>query len=257
MTKEQTMKVLQEIKDDLKAKGWNVLGLFLQGSQNYGLEVFSDEYQSDIDCKAFIMPSFEDLYYNRMVSTKSDTPYGLVEIKDIRKFAELMRKSNPSYIELLFTEYKIAEDLDIFQYGQTIVDDRRAKLMRAAYGMLTQKIVALKKPFEGKLDVLAQYGYDPKQLHHIVRLYYLIRDLHDGTKAYKDILRPQGNERRFLIDIKLGKYSLEDAEVFADKYDNMAKVIVDNTVIEGTISNESIDKIDTTIMDLVEKTLHG
>ena len=43
------------LQDDL---GYEVLFIALQGSQNYGLDIYTDEYKSDIDCMAVILPSF-------------------------------------------------------------------------------------------------------------------------------------------------------------------------------------------------------
>ena len=251
--KKEILKALEVIKKQLESQGHHVLAVFLQGSQNYGLELNTDDYVSDIDAKAFIMPTFEDLYYNRFVSTTKNTPYGLVDVKDIRHWIELMKKSNPSYIELMFTEYRIIEDETFLVYAEELVQDRRAKLMRACFGMIRQKLKALKHPYPTILDKIEKYGYDPKQLHHIVRLYYIIRDLELNEKPYKEILLPQGEEKEFLLELKRGEYSLEDAELMAEEYTELAKEIVDRTPIEGTISNESINKISEIVMQMVKR----
>jgi len=251
--KEKLLEILQEIKLQLENQGHHVLAVFLQGSQNYGLELDTKDYISDIDAKAFIMPTFEDLYYNKFISTTKETKYGLVDVKDIRHWVDLLKKSNPSYIELMFTEYNIIEDNSFLVYAEDLVKERKAKLMRACFGMILQKLIALKHPYPTILEKIEKYGYDPKQLHHIVRLYYIIRDLEIGTKPYKEILLPQGEEKEFLLKIKLGEYSLKDAEIMANTYKEMAEEIVDRTPIEGTISNNSINKISGIVMDMVKK----
>jgi len=268
MTNSEIRSALRAIKLQLetpiledKSKGiagrpaFNVIAIFLQGSQNYDQASYTEEYMSDIDCKAFILPTFEDLYSNRKPYSKViEHEWGQVEVKDIRKFDKLLRKSNPSYVELLFTEFFIVKGGNSFtQYGEDLVNDRRAKIMRAAYGMLCMKHVALKKEFEGTKDRIAKWGYDPKQLHHIVRLYYLVRDLAEGTKLYSEALKPVGEEHDFLMDLKMGKYDLEEAELFAKLYDEKTKKIVDDTPIEGTISNESVNKISVDVIKLVKE----
>ena len=122
MTKEVILERLQEIKDLIESYGHKVLFIFLQGSQNYGLEIYSEEYESDIDVKVFIMPNFSDLYYNRQFSKTLETPYGLADVKDIRMFPELIKKANPTYVELLFAEYSITE-------GSVIFEDIREKIV--------------------------------------------------------------------------------------------------------------------------------
>jgi predicted nucleotidyltransferase len=254
---EKILDALKNIKKQLEDQGHHILAIFLQGSQNYGLELNTKEYISDIDAKAFIMPTFEDLYYNNFVSVTKKTEYGLVDVKDIRHWVELLKKSNPSYIELMFTQYSIIEDDSFLMYAEDLVRERKAKLMRACYGMILQKIKALKHPYPTLLDKIEKYGYDPKQLHHIIRLYYIIRDLQIGTKPYKEILLPQDKEKEFLLDLKLGKFSLKDAESMATEYGEMARKIIERTPIEGTISNNSVNKISGIVIDMVKKGILG
>lgn len=256
-SKEYIMQALQDIKKQLEDNGYDVFAVFLQGSQNYGMELHTKEYQSDIDAKAFVMPNFDDLYNNTFTSTTKKTKYGLVDIKDIRQWVELMKKSNPSYIELMFTEYKIIADESLLKYGQSIVDERIPIIMRACYGMILQKEKALKHPYPTLIKTIEKYGYDPKQLHHIVRLYYMIRDLEKGKLSFGEILKTRGVEKTFLLDIKKGNFALVEAENIAKKFITLAKDIVDRTPIEGKISNKSIYALGDDVKTLVEKNILG
>lgn len=61
---EKERKIIGRLESDynlIQHDGYNVLGVFLQGSQNYGL----DYEGSDIDTKAIIIPSFDDFVLNR------------------------------------------------------------------------------------------------------------------------------------------------------------------------------------------------
>ena len=69
----QIMQRLHEHLEYLINKGYDVVYIGLQGSQNYDLDVCDDDYKSDIDTKAIILPSFEDFVYNR-------TPISITEI---------------------------------------------------------------------------------------------------------------------------------------------------------------------------------
>jgi predicted nucleotidyltransferase len=53
---EKIMNRLQEHYDEVIKMGYEVVGVFLQGSQNYDL----DYENSDIDSKAIILPKFND-----------------------------------------------------------------------------------------------------------------------------------------------------------------------------------------------------
>ena len=95
---------LQEDFEYATSLGYTVLGVFLQGSQNYQLSYSG----SDIDTKAILIPSFEDFVLNRKpVSTtliKEDNSH--IDLKDIRLMHDCFRKQNINFIEILFTKYK-------------------------------------------------------------------------------------------------------------------------------------------------------
>lgn len=72
--------------------GDNWVGLFLQGSQNYGL----DYEGSDIDTKAIVLPTFSDFVLNaKPVSTTHIMENNEhVDFKDIRLMFDCIKKQN-------------------------------------------------------------------------------------------------------------------------------------------------------------------
>ena len=60
----------------------NIVGIFLQGSQNYGL----DTENSDIDTKLIVTPTFEDLALNKQPQSTTHVRANAehIDIKDIR-----------------------------------------------------------------------------------------------------------------------------------------------------------------------------
>ena len=54
---EHIMNRLSEHYNYAVGQGYEVVCLMLQGSQNYELDVYTDEYKSDIDTKAIVLPS--------------------------------------------------------------------------------------------------------------------------------------------------------------------------------------------------------
>ena len=80
-----------------------IVGIFLQGSQNYGL----DTMNSDVDTKLIVVPSFKDICLNRKpVSTthvRANNEH--IDFKDVRLYMETFRKQNLNFLEILFTDY--------------------------------------------------------------------------------------------------------------------------------------------------------
>ena len=62
MTREEKiMKRVKEHYDEACSLGKEVVAVFLQGSQNYELDEYSEEYMSDIDTKCIILPTLDDI----------------------------------------------------------------------------------------------------------------------------------------------------------------------------------------------------
>ena len=84
----------------LANKGYEVFGVYLQGSQNYHLAYEN----SDIDTKAIVLPSFDDIVFNRQpISTTLilETNEHL-DVKDIRLMFQNFKKQNINFLEILF-----------------------------------------------------------------------------------------------------------------------------------------------------------
>ena len=74
----------------------NIVGLFLQGSQNYGL----DYEGSDIDTKLIVVPTLKDIAMNnKPISTTyvrpSDSAH--TDLKDVRLYMETFKKANINF----------------------------------------------------------------------------------------------------------------------------------------------------------------
>jgi hypothetical protein len=82
-------------------------------------------------------------------------------------------------------------------------------------GMSMEKYVALEHPYPTIIDKIDKFGYDPKQLHHIIRINEFIRR-YINDEPYKDCLISKN--KKYLIDVKKGILSLENARELALKY---------------------------------------
>ena len=185
-----------------------ILGIFLQGSQNYGMAT----EKSDVDTKCIIIPSFEDIVFNKSpISTTHILPNDEhIDLKDIRLIFGNFRKQNINYIEILFTKYFILNP-QYKKFWNELVEEREAIAkynpyiaVKAIKGMAMDKYHALEHPYPNKAEVLAQYGFDPKQLHHLGRLYYFLYDYLYSRKTYAEMLKLKGTKKYDLLDIKCG-----------------------------------------------------
>lgn len=185
---EKIMKRVQEHYDYLQSLGYEVVCVCLQGSQNYGLDEYSDEYMSDIDTKAIVLPPLDDFIaaappVSTVVIMDNNEH---AEVKDIRIMFDMFKKANISYIELLFTEFKIINPewepyiRDLFDYRASIAAYNRNQFLRCIAGMAMEKRKALCHPYPNLIEKIEKWGYDGKQLHHCVRLYNFITRFLNG-----------------------------------------------------------------------------
>lgn len=205
---EQIMKRLQEhYVESLEYFPENrIVGIFLQGSQNYGL----DYEGSDIDTKLIVVPSFEEIVLNKKpVSTthvRANNEH--IDFKDIRLYMETFRKQNLNFLEILFTPFKIINPRYAEQWEKLIVrreDIARMNVYRAVKsmkGIALEKYYAMKHKYPSKLDIIEAYGYDGKQVSHLLRVEdYLERYI--AGESYEKCLRPTESKRERIMDYKL------------------------------------------------------
>ena len=196
----------------------NIVGIFLQGSQNYGL----DTPDSDIDTKLIVTPDFHSIAMNsKPVSTthiRANEEH--IDFKDIRLYIQTFRKQNLNFLEILYTPYFIINPLYEEEWGK-LVNKREAicrmnpvRAVSAMKGVALEKYHALKHPYPSKLAVLDRFGYDPKQLLHLLRVEEFI-DRYINGEAYATCLKPINP--KYLLEIKSGMLPLEEAEEEAIK----------------------------------------
>jgi predicted nucleotidyltransferase len=242
-------KIFNRLKSDfdyVTSLGYKVLGVFLQGSQNYHL----DYEGSDIDTKAIVIPSFEDFVLNRKpASTTLILPSNEhVDVKDIRLMNQCFAKQNINFIEILFTKYRYMNpDYEalyqpMFHNNEKISHYNNYAAVNCIAGMVFEKRKALCHPYEGLKDRIEKYGYCNKQLHHIVRCEEFLRRYIDGV-SYEKCLIPTNPQS--LIDIKASYiYTLEQALEIADNCVDVVKDVKQNYMdIHPVIIDSEVDEI--------------
>ena len=192
----------------------------LQGSQNYGLELPS----SDVDTKLIVVPTFQDIALNnKPISTthvRANDEH--IDLKDIRLYVETFRKQNLNFLEILFTDYFIVNPLYAEQWNR-LVEAREAiahmnpyRAVKSMKGVALEKYHAMEHPYPTKLDLIEKYGFDGKQVHHLIRVDdYLTRYI--AGESYKDCLKPSAHLVEHMLEYKRHEISLEVARKEAEE----------------------------------------
>ena len=209
----------EHLKESYKRHGsQNIVGLFYQGSGNYGL----DTANSDVDTKLILVPTLRDVAMNNkpISTTHVRENEAHTDEKDIRLYIDTFRKQNLNFLEILFTPYYYINNNFANQWAR-LVEAREEiahmnvwRAVQSMYGIAKEKYHAFEHPYPSKLDILAKYGYDAKQLHHLLRVEeYLCRYI-DG-ESYEDCLISKFPE--YLIDVKQFRYSYKEAVQVRDE----------------------------------------
>ena len=164
MSREDIFKSLSQYKKILEDKGYNVIYIGLYGSQNYNLD---DEF-SDIDAKAIVLPNLHNIIHRKVISTTIECENGNIDLKDLITFYDVIKKGNFSYIEAMDTKYSIGD-----KYIKELFKQFRPNL-KSILGAMYEKRKALTHEYPSKTTEFEKWGCDPKQYHHILRLYDLL-----------------------------------------------------------------------------------
>lgn len=214
---EKIMKRLHEHKEYVENLGYEIVGIFVQGSQNYGLDIYDNDYMSDIDTKAIVLPTFEDFVDGKEpVSTTVILPNNEhCDVKDIRIMFDILKKANVNFLEILFTDFcwvneKYSSIFSLVQNNaERLAFANMKALLNGIAGMSMQKYVALKHPYPTIIDKIEKFGYDPKQLHHIYRMNQFMKRILAGETFQSALI---ANDKKDLIEIKKGVQGLACAE---------------------------------------------
>ena len=156
-------------------------------------------------------------------------------MKDVRLMFDCFKKQNINFIEILFSDYyiimnenyrELIEELRSHAEEIAVLNPYRA--IKCMKGMAFEKYHALCHPYPAKIDIINKYGYDGKQLHHLLRLKYFLDDYicmlgdYKGIKLlYKEILQSELMSSGLRKELKLIKenkvYPLEQAKGVAER----------------------------------------
>lgn len=208
-----------------------VVGCFLQGSQNYGL----DYEGSDVDTKLIVIPSFRDICLNaKPVSTthvRANDEH--TDWKDVRLYMDTFRKQNLNFLEILFTPYFVLNPsywdqwMRLVGHREEIARMNEFRAVKSMKGIALEKFHAMEHRYPSKTDIIDKYGYDGKQVSHLIRVFDYL-DRYIKGEAYESCLIPSEHLRQKIMDFKmLDRYSLEEARIEAGYYKMAVEAMAD------------------------------
>lgn len=230
-----------------------IVGLFLQGSQNYGL----DYEGSDIDTKLILTPTLEDIIFNRkpVSTTHVLENEEHLDAKDIRLYIQTFRKQNLNFLEILFTEFKIVNPQYekmwnvLVEHREEIARYNEFQAIKSMKGIAMEKYHAMKHPYPSKLALIEDYGYDGKQVHHLIRVEDYI-DRYIKGYSYESCLKPSPGKIPRMMEYKRQEVPLDIAEI-------EAKAAIDHVIemadtFAATVENVGKPEVDV-ILDGVQR----
>ena len=265
MDRERIMNIIKKHYESVVGRGYEVVGVFLTGSQNYGMDI--DE--SDVDTKAIVIPSF-DHYANNMseitlniADVCSDLLSGNCLVKDISSVGNLWLKGSMNFIEILFTEYKIVNPKyesfmnELINEREMIAHCKPHSTLLCALKMMKNKFKYIQHDVDilcNDLDNDIQLKSISKSYTHIARLNDFIRRFYNG-ELYESCLRvPESISS--LRNLIIFKSSIASLMMEADKLIYQSEEIIISDINFGnTKYNETVELINKVCKEVIKKSL--
>lgn len=199
---------------------YQILGIFVYGSQNYGLAT----QNSDIDTKAVIIPTIEDLALHPVKTKTLIFDNGEhCEIMDIMHLVANYKKQNINFIETLFTSYYWVNPLYEEIWNKYFIAYREdIALYNPQY--------TLKSICGQAIYTLKQDKLNGKKVGNGIRLqYFLIKYFDKNTINYLDCIQPTEDIKNEILIIKNRQLRFEDkANELISWFEEISKLQVKN-----------------------------
>lgn len=214
----------------LNSLGYEVLGVFMVGSQNYELDIEN----SDIDTKAIVIPKINDIVLNKQPESRlivlENSEH--IEVKDIREMFKCLLKQNINFLEILFSkssyinpEYK--EEFNKLYYArEEIAHYRPMDFVNCCMGTSINKFNSMLHERPGNVLDFKEIGYDRKDCYHIIRQYETLCKYILANPFSECLISDKNKEE--ILKIKRGLVDKKAAEKCAIKYIGYTKSIVNS-----------------------------
>lgn len=205
--------------------GYDYFYIGLYGSQNYNL----DNKNSDVDAKAIVVPSFDELIRFKGESKSFSFGDGILDVKDVRLMFEQFLKMNVNFLEILFTDdfvyntFYEEEVLELRDMAEDITASDKMRLLRSNLGMMRSKSDSAFMVSSSNAEDIARYGYSPKDAASVLRIGEFLFSYLDRGLSFKEALSIQSSEKEELIR-RVREGSLDRKFVFQVYEEEMTEV---------------------------------
>lgn len=247
-------KALQEHKEKVIAAGYSekqILGIFVYGSQNYGLATD----KSDVDTKAVLIPTLEQLALHPIKTRTLELENGEhCEIMDIAHLIQNFRKQNINFIEVLFTKYcwvnpfyKDLWDYYFIEQNEYIAHYDCNKCLQSISGQA--------------IHTLNQNPFDGKKVGNGLRLYHFLISYLAGEN-YRNCITTSGKLRKEILDMKYQTLETDTkAKELVDNFKSLQSLIINPPQLyKGgpQLSQNAIDsKMEVGVMEMIRRNENG
>jgi predicted nucleotidyltransferase len=172
---------------------------------------------------------------------------------EFKKFLGLLVKQNPNVLMMLWLDPEDYYKID--PLGQALIERRDFFSSREAaktfigyaQGQLNRMTHVAGRGYLGakRKQLVEKHGYDTKNAGHLIRLLHMGKEFLETGKL--NVKRTW--DRDLLIDIKLGKYSLQNVhQIAADGFDQIRK-LEKSSILPKRLEIKTIDLICTQILE--------
>ena len=253
--------IVEEQYSDFLLK-WSIL-VGYRGSIAHGMYRPNTNPNSidDIDLMGVVIPP-RDYYLGLVQETYPlfvkgvkeimDDPYDVV-MYEVQKFMSLLIKSNPNALSLLWLDDDMY--LKKTKVGQLLIDNRDLFTTKEMYphyigyahGQL-QKMTHFS--YEGYMGekrkgLVEKYGFDTKNASHTIRILRMGIEFLESGKL--NVKRDDAEE---LLEIKDGKWTLEEIKEEAERLFAHSEVVRDRSTLPAHIDREKVSKLTQKILEL-------
>ena len=206
----------QQVLLEYGFKEENILGIFVYGSQNYNL----DTPTSDWDTKAIVVPTFDEVLFDKPISTtidiqRNDNKWEHCEVKDIREFIKMFEKQNINFIEILFTEYKWVNPKFQKLWKDYFINNKE-EIARYDINQTIRSIVGQTK------HTIKQNPTNGKKIANGYRLLRFLDKYTDGKYSYSECIIIPTSEKDWFLKLK-------QAEEVLPQHSELLLAILENT----------------------------
>jgi hypothetical protein len=262
MDSNKILRRLQEHRAAVEADGQKVIFIGLVGSQNYGLETEN----SDVDTRAIVVPSVESVIMVRPVISYTHIMENdeHCDVKQMSEMCACFKKQNMQYLELLFSKYSWVNPeygrllWPLFENREIIARLDPSRAVNCMAGMAMEKFKALEHPYPTIKWKIDKWGYDGKQLHHIIRMYKFMDMYMRGCSFKECLVAPIDDVEDYdiLMRAKSNYFDLDAARNIANHFigliDELKKNFPSNPLYRNVPDLAALAVIDNAIVNVMK-----